>query len=303
MNIRPVHNADLPALVKIWQEHWSAVGPPPEVNAARFEQAILARTFFDPSTLLVAEDDQGLHAWAHYQPDLSSATTAVLCAVCWNDRTDLATELLTQTSQQIQAKGFQSIQVGVAQDDQFGYAGLDPVGHGIGVPVTDARLTGLVSQLGFLPEQQFVRLQVSVAGYRPPVSRDALQLRRSSRIETERHQHADTRVAAGMSHLDIETHVLLDRSGSELARVNLWFSDAEAEVMSPAKVILDLDSTESVEPARAYLISAVIQASGQHRVSHFETVVNQQHEALAQLTNLHFRPIEEGVVYQKALHD
>ena len=66
--IRQFRNADLPALVDVWIQHWSAVGPSPAVSVAMIEQAILAKTFFSESTLLVATVDEKVVAWCHFYP-------------------------------------------------------------------------------------------------------------------------------------------------------------------------------------------------------------------------------------------
>ncbi len=76
-------------------------------------------------------------------------------------------------------------------------------------------------------------------------------------------KHPDPRHAAGMSHLDVESHHLYDRGGNKLASVNLWLSDPEAEVMSPSLAILDIAEAHqrgSLEPAESYLIGVLVQS-------------------------------------------
>ncbi len=53
-SIRPFQNVDLPDLARIWCEHWSATGAMPPVSVAMIEQAVLSRTFFDSTILMVA---------------------------------------------------------------------------------------------------------------------------------------------------------------------------------------------------------------------------------------------------------
>ena len=83
-DIRPFQNGDLLALAEIWSEHWSAVGPPPPVSVAVVEQAILSRTFFQASHLLVATLDEAIVGWCHFVPDVFDETTAILSTVCFN---------------------------------------------------------------------------------------------------------------------------------------------------------------------------------------------------------------------------
>jgi hypothetical protein len=307
VTIRQFHNADLPALVEIWNQHWSAIGPPPLVNAARFEQAVLARTFFDPSRLLLAEQDGVVQAWCHHAACLTSEKTALICAFCIGagENESVADELLAVAEKQIAAAGFEQVVVGVFRDDSQGYAGLDPIGHGIGIPKSDTRVTSLLQRSGFSPRQSALRMMVSTNAYRPPVSRDALQLRRTSQIQTSMFKHPDPRHAAGMSHLDVESHYLYDRGGSKLASVNLWLSDPEAEVMSPSLAILDIAEAHqrgSLEPVESYLIGVVVQSLAQRQVSSVESAVDSEKtELLSQLQTLNFRIVDEGVCWEKSL--
>ena len=307
MNIRQFHNADLPALVEIWIQHASAIGPPPLVNGARFEQAVLARTFFDPARLLVAERDGVVQAWCHHGACLTREHTAIISAFCVGDNADESEmdELLAAAEKQIAETGCDQIAVGVIRDDAHGYAGLDPIGHGIGIPKSDLRMTSLLQHRGFSPRRSVLRMTASTNAYRPPVSRDALQLRRSSQVQASMFKHPDPRHAAGMSHLDIETHHLYDRGGNELARVNLWLSDPEAEVMNPSLAILDIaEATQrgSLEPAESYLIGVLVQSLAQRRINTVETAVDSDKtDLLSQLQTLNFRVVDEGADWEKSL--
>ncbi len=305
--IRSFRNADLPNLLELWMQHWSAIGPPPRVTMAKFEQAVLARTFFDPSTLLLAETGDGVQAWCHFAPCRSDEQTAVICALCFAPTVDSSVieSLLAATENQIAESGSKRIQVGVVRDDVQGYTGLEPIGHGIGIPVADLRTTALLQQFGYLPKRSFVRMTASVHGYRPPVSREMLQFRRSSRIDHRTFTHQNPRHASGLSHLDVEVHRLLDRGGQQLADVKLWFSDPEAEVMSPSMVILDIASAHDrgqLEPVERYLIGTLVQSLGQRRIESVETAVDRdQTELVEQLSSLHFRITDEGVCWEKSL--
>jgi hypothetical protein len=305
--IRTFCNADVPDLMELWLQHWSSIGAPPQISAARFEQAILARTFFDPKSILLAESDGVVVSWCHYAPSCQSEKTAVICALCIDPScdSDVSQALLTSTEKQIVAAGFDCIQAGVVRDDRQGYAGLDPIGHGIGIPVVDARTGTLLQQSGFAPWLKVTRMAASTFSYRPRVSREALQLRRTSEVRSDVFRHSDSRHAAGMSHLDIEIHRLLNGNEDELARVNLWVSDPEAEVMIPSMAILDIQDAHQrgqLDGAESYLIGAMVQSLGQRRIDTVQTVVDSDKvELVEQLQSLQFRAFDEGVCWTKSL--
>ena len=305
--IRSFCNADLPTMLEIWIQHWSSIGPPPIINAAKFEQAILARTFFDPSSILLATTDEGVQGWCHYAPCRTSEKTAVICAICFATACDTSArgQLLDAAQRRIAEAGFDGVRVGVVRDDQQGYAGLEPIGHGIAIPLADVRTTTLLQQSGYSPQRSVLRMAASALSYRPPVSREALQLRRTSQLRVGAYTYSDSRLASCMSHLDIEQHRLVDRSGQELARVNLWVSDPEAEVMSPSMVILDIAQAHQrghLDPAESYLIGALVQSLAQRRIQRIETAVDSDKtELIGQLQRLHFQTHDEGVRWAKSL--
>jgi len=173
--------------------------------------------------------------------------------------------------------------------------------------VMDQRTTALFQQNGFAPERRIVRMVVSADAYRPPVSREALQLRRSSRISSDPQViiYQDAHRASSQSHLDIEHYRLVDRGGQDLSSLNFWFSDPEAEVMSPSRAILDISGAHErgrLEPAEGYLTAALIQSLAERSVDTVETAVDSDKtELIAQLEKLQFYREDEGVCWKKPL--
>ena len=306
--IRSFQNRDLPSLADVWIRHWSAVGPSPPVSVTTIEQAILSRVNFRADRLLVATHQDAVVAWCHYQPDPHQSETAVICSICFNPAEGISAcdPLLREAEMRIQADGFRHVRVGTVRDDVFGYAGLAPIGHGIGVSATDARTSSLLSRNGYGTVNAIARLVVATSPYRPPVNRELLQLRRTTRIE----QHAiipdDLSTASATSHLDIERHVLIDhRSRNTLATVDWWLSDPEAQVMSCAEAILSLGEISQrgeLQSAETFLIASAIQTLAHRRVFTVETAVDQSRpELIEQLNNLHFDVTEQGHLWSKVV--
>ena len=286
-------------------EHWSAVDEAPQVSTAIIEQAILSRTFFETPNLFVVENEGSVEGWTHFLPDPLDETNAVIGIMCFTPvGLSACDELLGAAETMIRERGFSRISVGPMRDALLGYSGLEPLGHGIGIPATDVRTASLLSRNAYSPERSITRLTAMTNPYRLPVSREALQLRRSTRLQTEHWFPADPRQASAMAHLDIENFQLINhRTDEVLATVNLWFSDPEAQVMSCANTILDLNeihSRGSIEPAESFLIGTVIQSLANRRVFSIETAVDsQQSELIDQLTSLHFQNVEQGQRWEK----
>ncbi len=303
--IRTFRNSDVPALAELWIQHWSLLGPAPAVTPAKIEQAVLSRTFFDPSNLLVAESSHGIEGWCHFAIDPVRPGTAVICAVCLGPQSGSAgDDLLATALDRIHAQNIRLIEVGLVRDDRFGYAGLDPIGHGIGVPNESDRVKSLISDAGFAATRAVTRMTVSTATYRPPVSREAIQLRRSTAIIRESVLPPDTRQASAMSHFDIELHRLVGRDGKSIAEVNLWASDPEAEVMSANQAILDISRDRhsvDLEPTQSFLIASLLQMLAARRIYSVETAIELDHVLLyEQLIALRFDPQQQGAIWSKS---
>ncbi len=304
-NIREFRNGDLPALVDVWVAHWSRCGPPPEVNVPIIEQAVLSRTFFDASTLLVALQDDVVQAWCHFFPNPEDDRAATVSAICFTDKGSESTDALLQaTESRIAERGHTRISVGIVRDQSFGYSGLPPVGHGIGIPTDDQATTSLLGRHGYTQQSIVARMVVSTNPYRMPVSRDALQFRRSTSIVSQSIVPADTRPASALSHFDIERHALVDqRSAAELASIALWISDPEAQVMKSSHAILDLPAigpAEELSAPHRYLIGALLQTLAARRITSVETAVDRDCVGLIdQLAKLQFQSLQQGACWQK----
>jgi len=183
---------------------------------------------------------------------------------------------------------------------------LAPIGHGIGVPDVDVRASSLLSRHGFSPEASFTRMAVSTAPYRPPVNREMMQFRRTTRAERSAVIPQQGRYASAMSHMDIEHHQLINhRNGDRLANVRLWLSDPEAQVMSCGEAILDLSVIETagqLTPAETFLVAALVQTMATRCVFRVETAINAEHTGLReQLTALNFEKTQRGQQWKKEL--
>ena len=286
-------------------EHWASVGAPPAVSTAIIDQAILSRTFFDAGHLIVAENDGKVEGWCHFVADPFDADTVTLCGVCFTSAgLSSCDQLFSTTESMIKQQAFKRILVGPIRDQHFGYAGLAPLGHGIGVSVTDARTASLLSRHGYSVERSVAKMLATTNPYRMPVSREALQLRRTTRLEHETWFPADPQHASAMAHLDIQHHRLVNhRTGEQLADLNLWISDPEAQVMDCATAILEVNEAQnrgSFEPAETFLIGSVVQLLANQRVFSVETAVDSQlTELIDQLTKLHFQNVEQGQRWEK----
>lgn len=314
--IRDFCNADLPGLARVWSEHWTAAQARPPISSTIIERAILSRAFFARQELLIATIDGNVEAWCHFsRPGVAgddwsstpSSDVAVLSAICFTQAgLRCCDDLLAAAEQRIREEDCRTILAGPLRDQQCGYVGLAPIGHGIGIPDQDVRASSLLSRHGFSPAGSFQRMVVTTAPYRPPVNREMMQFRRTTRAERSSVVPQQGRYASAMAHLDIEHHQLINhRNGDRLANARLWLSDPESQVMSCSEAILDLSVTEAsseLTPAETFLVAALIQSMATRCVFRVETSINAEHtQLMEQLVSLNFENTERGQRWRKEL--
>ncbi len=342
--IRPFQNSDLPGIFEVWMRHWAAARQSPPVSVSILERAVLSRCFFRPADLMVALEDNQVIAWAHSfrsspsdepgrtptgerERPVEDFVRATIAALCFADGPGIAIcdQLLQAVEADLRRLNVERIDVGPLRDDRHGYAGLAPIGHGIGVPVSDTRTGSLLSRNGYQVVRSVDRMAVQTSTYRPPVNRAFLQLRRSTRLDHLQVLPSDFRVASAMSHLDIERHTLVDHQQQQmLATCELWLGDPEVQVMESSRAILSLspmggrlyDGQTLPKPSRRFvdpetrelsldcqfLISTLVQSLSNRHILTVETAVDRSdRKLLEQLGELKFNCVEQGKQWTKRL--
>jgi hypothetical protein len=305
-------------LVDVFRQHHELAGQFPNVSLAQFEQAILARSFFNPNEFLVAtrqdsQNGEAIIGWCHFGSKRNANATdegadVFIAAVCLASdcEASVAVDLVDEAMRRCQPAGHNAthppvITAGLFRDDHFGYAGLTPYSQGYGIENMDVRLHGVLQACGFVANRSIVRLVASTEGYRPAFSREAMQLRRSATVYQQRILPESIRSAAALSHLDIERHALVDRSGSVIGGMDFWFSDAEAQVMPASQAIMDIrpGAEYVLSPSDSYLVSAVVGALADRNIRHVDAVVeSDQIDLINQLGKVCFTVASEGTLWK-----
>jgi len=111
---RTFRNGDPPELLRIWNEAFSGRGSVPLRNTSLLEYFLLAKPFFDPAGLIVAEDDEGLVGCGlcGFGPnaagtglDLSTGVLCLLGVLPAQRRRGIGTELLRRCEDYLRGRG------------------------------------------------------------------------------------------------------------------------------------------------------------------------------------------------------
>ncbi len=324
MVVRSFRNDDLPHLHRLWCEHWERLGERSSTSQRQVEQAILARLFFDPNSLLVAEAVSRPIAWCQWFArgnQIACDETHSLKNGDWeitvpyfclgSDVSEstgdelVATLLNAIASQQPERLSGKRVQVGVNMDLEYGYCGLHPAGPGFGVTETDHLLEEALTKTGMSPTNRLFQMTAPARGYRIPTNRETLHYRRSNRVQYRVAPSATVSDASALAHLDCKCIALLQNNGVEECSLNFFLSDPEAEAMAPNRCIIDLAFTEGREEmsaAERFLIGNLLQDAASHQVTHVDIVVDaSQQSLLGQLEGLGFSRTAAGKLWAGTL--
>jgi hypothetical protein len=291
--IRSFENRDVLALHQIWMDHHSTLMarhaksgtselPSPLVGPDHLQQAILGRPFFDPARLLVAHDDsQVAVGWVHSVSD-SDGHRLISLVVSPRFGTAVCLKTARGLIDEISRRFGQLTHWGNAHDTFHGYAGIDPLGWGIGIPIEDENTTRLATEMGFQVDQRYKRLILPLRNFRMPINRQFLQWRRTVETLSQWTLSGSSRTDAAMSHLD-RNSILVTAGGRTLADLVIWTSDREAGVMPPSHALFDLNhflqtAQSTTDEVFQFSLASAAASLSQQGMQTIEAVLNDHHK-------------------------
>jgi hypothetical protein len=309
MLIRSFRNDDLEKLHQIWCEHWELAGLSPAISVRQLENAVFSRLFFQRTGLVVACLNDSPVGWCQRFLPVESGAAAIITAVCVGkmesseDRVNVATALLESASKT--ASGNLAVELGVGGVDgwNYGYSGISPLGPGVGVPATDLLQTQVARSLGFTATRSFSWFRVAVSNFRPPISRDIVNLRRTSQVRYSVAPCCDLRTAQSRTHLDEKRISLIQAGRSSKESLDFFLTDQHSEVMESDCCMVALDSEtqeRGLSSEQLYLLSTLIRDAASHQIRYVDTSFQTDTAGLLidQLRSIQFFEQLSGAIWQ-----
>jgi GNAT superfamily N-acetyltransferase len=184
-------NSDPPAIADIWRSQPPLRGLVQPMSPMVFERVVLAKPYFDRHGLIIAVDDGRPVGFAHagFGPneDYSNVCTDVgvtcmLLVVPRDDRAVIRSALLARSEEYLRGRGARTLYGGEVFPYSPFYLGLYGGSDMPGVLISDAETLQCYRSASYAEiERRFV-MQRSVAGFRPPVDRRQMQIRRQFQV-------------------------------------------------------------------------------------------------------------------------
>lgn len=311
---RSFENRDPPALAEIWRTHAPLRGLVQAVTPPMLEKHIFAKPWFDRHGLIVACEGARpigfVHASFGANKDLSNidthqGTICLLHVAPHEQRAQIAMELLSSAEDYLRRRGAQQIYAGCQFPLNAFYLGFYGSSDVPGVLKSDAQFVELLNASGYRPAMSRALWRRSLAGFRTPVDRQWMQVRRRFVLTAASDSVPDNWWEACVwSHHDWTRYDLTLAGGGE-PLISATFWDVEPLGRSWGAQTLGLVRIEDTPEARgegltAFLLGEVLRQAETDGYAQFEAQASPGDASMAEVfTRLGLSQYDEGSLWVK----
>ena len=311
---RPFLNCDPPGISEVWCAQPPQRGLMQPMTSAVLDQLVLSKPYFDRDGLIVAEQDGKPIGFAHAGfmasadgsgLNFEQGATCMLMVTPGEHRVGVGQELLAQCEEYLVQRGAKTLFGGGVDSMAAFYFGLYGGCRASGVLQTDAIQSQIFVQAGYAEQQRTRVLQRDLAGYRPLVNREIMQLRRQCQI-----QRAGDLVAANwweacsLGQIDQVRFELTARHGDErLGHVSFWDIEPLASswgVHAMGMLQFEVNNNEQQATLATFLLGEAIRELQSFGVTLVEVHADEEDEELVSVcTNLGFQQVDTGIQFER----
>jgi GNAT superfamily N-acetyltransferase len=284
------------------------------MSANLLESFVFCKPYFDRHGLIVAADDDRpvgfVHAGFGPDEDQSSLCTqlGVTCLLMTQphpERDRIARELLACSEKYLRARGSEVLYGG-------GIRPLDPFYHGLyggselpGILASDAQSQEVFRKGGYKEIDRCIVLQRELPGFRPPVDRRQMLIRRRFNVESTFDPLGRTWwEACTVGQLERTQFDLVSRDGGPpRGRAVLWTLEPLASswgVHAVGLSALEIDESERRQGLATFLLGEALRQVHGHGATLVEAQAMQHNTAALSLYHkLGFGEVDQGIVFRK----
>ena len=314
IRFRPFRNADLPDLADIWRARAFERGLAQPMSADLFDQLVLAKPYFDREGLIVAVEDDRVVGFVHaaFGPSEDESTLSrqmgVICMLLVRPdyrRLGIGSTLLQLSEQYLRDAGAKVLYAGGIRPLNPFYLGLYGGSELPGVLDSDAEAQRRYEAAGYRAIDRCLIFQRDLSSFRPPVSREQLQIRRRTTVQVSHTRRPRSWwEACTQGWFERTGFDLLARdSGQQLASVTFWDMEPLASswgVHAAGLTDLMVPADQRRQGLATFLLSEAFRQLQQHHVSLVEAqTMEHNRPAIALYESLGFQRVDQGNVYRK----
>jgi ribosomal protein S18 acetylase RimI-like enzyme len=312
---RPFRNTDPPRLAEIWREQPAQRGVMRPVTAALLEQLVFSKPYFEPEGLIVAIQNNVPIGFAHagFGPnetqnaiDTDLGATYLLMTRAEHRQPAVADGLVARAEHYLRDRGAKVLYAGGIRPLNGFYLGLYGGSELPGILATDPAFHEAAARGGYREIDRVVVLQLDLANYRTPVSRDQRRLRREV-VFVEDFNPPDTSwwEACTTGTFDRLRYALQPTTGGGDSLASVWFWDVEPlstswGVPTAGMFELEVTSERRRQGLATFLLSEAFERLRARGIVRVEAqAMHHNTPAVALYEKLGFARVDEGIVYRK----
>ncbi len=311
---RPFLNSDPPAIAEIWRNAAPMRGCVQSITPSDFDHMVLSKPYFDRHGLILALDGERpvgfVHAGFGPSDDMSrvSHERGVTCILLVASDADVATierGLLQHSEEYLTSRGARELYGGSARPLNPFYLGLYGGSELPGILASDTRRCDLFQLMGYEAVRRRAVMQRRLTGYRPPIDRRMMLVRRNYEIDVDLDPRSSSWWEASTLGQTDRTKIMLTRRGdrSPSAAITVWDMEPLASSWGVhAMGLTDLEVDEEVrrQGLATFLLGEALRQLHKHGVMLVEAQVDRDNEGMLDLLKkLDFKEIDEGICFCK----
>lgn len=311
---RPFQNSDPPHLVRIWNSQPPRGWLSQPLSLNRLEQFVLCRPYFRPDHLLLATRDDQPVGFVHigFGPTADGTTLdTTLGSICGlfvledEPFAEIATGLLARAEEQLRRVGATRLSAGGLYPVDPFYWGFYGGPLSAGIPVSDADRLALYCGAGYQEVKRYAILERPLLGFRPPVDRCQLQIKRKFVVDAcNEVPTANWWEACVYGQIDRARYTV---RASDCSPIDAWltFWDRQHLFEQQGKRIVGLleaklDAAQFQDGMAAFLIADSLRQLQPLCITHVDAVVAKDNADWTKtLAVLGFQEVEQTVVLEK----
>ena len=310
---RSFRNDDPPRLADVWRT--AELGPCgfQPMTSAWLEACVFSKPYFDRDGLQVAVDGDRVVGFAHaaFGPNAEHSAidfavgTTILVVVVPHERHDaIADGLLARCEDYLRRRGAQTIMGGGTPQLGGLYLGLYGGSDLPGILDSTPTMQAVFRRAGYLEAERIAVMRRPLAGFRPPMSRQQMALRRATTLrvidEPARRTWWEATTTTGIA---MRRYELRDEGETLLGSGTFWDMQPLATawgVHATGLMRVEVDRGQQRQGYARYLLAEALHDLAQEGVALAETHVSEAHEAAIKLFfKLGFEATGHGTVFRR----
>lgn len=306
-------NDDPPRLADAWRG--ADLGPAAlqPMTSAALEAAVFSKPYFDRHGLIVARDGERIVGFAHaaFGPDTDRAaldtvigTTLLVVVPPHEHQHEIEDTLLVRCEDYLRSRGAAVLNGGGTPDLGGFYLGLYGGSDLPGILDSSPSMQDVFRRAGYSVAGRIAVLRRPLAGFRPPVNRLQLAIRRSTTLrvidEPARRTWWEAATTTGIA---LRRYELRNEAETLLGSAAFWDVEPLARSWGLALAGLlrvDIEGDRRREGLASYLVAEALHDLAAEGTTIAETHVAEDNAAASQLfAKLGFQPTDHGTVFRR----